>query len=521
MTTEFDDWLGGDPATVSPATARPATVSPATARSATARSTTARSALSYRSALLLCVAVAAHSVYRVYLASVVLAATVADSSEEAAEKAERIKRRGGAVFSSEVLEGVLRLAITAFPRAAEKATGAESRPGAFGTLLFFGGIAAAAAACRTVPALLAGVAPSRGRAGVSSPGGLAGLLASEAAGVAGRAALGLLLVIAAGVLSAGGSWRRWSLALFMAAVFVALEIAGAALGRAFEKDLLHYEPGESVSPLRRPELVERVKKLCADMGVPERASDVMVDLDDEENLNAFAMYRVIVLSKRTAMLPDVEHAAAIVAHEVGHVILQHVNKSTAIAAAMSAARFALVFFALILPGLPWGPAWLSSTLSTTTAPRSVALLYFVARPLFDELATLVALAYSRASELSADRVGIRAVGAKKYLEMLEILSAANPGLGDYYDKLLEHRMTHPPSGRRKAEAQAFGQRLESRVPSSASKVVGNAARPASALGMPTSLIETLAPEGAVRDDWSADTPRARSRAGHDNVEIII
>jgi Zn-dependent protease with chaperone function len=408
-----------------------------------------------------------------------------------ASAAEETKRRGGAVFASEVLEGVLRVAITVFPSATERLTGAATRPGAGGTLLFFGGIAAAAALCRTVPALLAGVAPSRGRAGVTSAGGLIGLIASEIVGVAGRAALGLLIVIAAGVVSAGGSWRRWSLALFMAAVFVALEVAGAALGRAFEKDLLHYEPGESVSPLRRPELVERVRKLCADMGVPEMASNVMVDLDDEENLNAFAMYKVIVLSKRTAMLPDVEHAAAIVAHEVAHVTLQHVNKSTAIEAAISAARFALVFCALILPGLPGGPAWLSSALGTTTAPRSVALLYFLARPVFDELAMLVALAYSRASELTADEVGIRAVGVKKYLEMLAMLNEANPGYSEYYDALLEHRMTHPPNRRRTDAAAAFGRRLEARGSSAA----GGAA-------YAKGVIETLAPAGAGPGAWA-------------------
>jgi Zn-dependent protease with chaperone function len=406
------------------------------------------------------------------------------TAARSASDADSVKRRGAAVVASEVLEGALRVAVAAFPAAAERLTGAASRPGPGGTLLFFGGIAAAAAACRTVPALLAGIAPSRGRAGVSSPGGLIGLLVSEAVGVAGRAALGLLIVIAAGVVSAGGSWRRWSLGLFMAAIFVSLELAGAALGRAVEKDLLRYEPGESVSPLRRPELVERVKRLCADMGVPELASNVMVDLDDEENLNAFAMYRVIVLSKRTAMLPDVEHAAAIVAHEVAHVILHHVNKSTAIDAAMSAARFALVFLALSLPGLSWGPAWLSATLSTTTAPRSVALLYFLVRPVFDEVATLVALAYSRASELTADAVGVKAVGAKKYLEMLEILSAANSGFGDYYDGLLEHRMTHPPSRRRYESAKAVGQRLAQSGPAAGKPDAFSA-----------SLVETFSAEG--------------------------
>ena len=406
-------------------------------------------------ALTLVAAVAVHSAYRIALSAVLLAADlslVRQARESGAggsaglTAADRAARVAQAAFASDVLAGLLRAGTVPLAGRIERLAGAWADPGAAGDLRFFGLLAVLAAACAVLPAALLNAAPSGFLIGKESPGGIWGLVLSEVAGALGKAFGAVLLCFFIDAVSSGGPWRRWGAALAIAGAFVAMEVAGTAFARSFEKDLLHYEPGESVRPLKRPELVARVKDLCAKLGMPEAASDVMVD-DEDDSLNAFAMTRVVVLSRTTAELPDVEHAAAIVAHELGHVSLKHVKKSVALDSALTLARFSLFFLVLILPSgaVPGGARWLSSALPLATLPRAAALFYSLARPLVDEVAKLAALWYSRASELSADRFGSDAVGREKYAEMLAKLGEANPGLGKPYDGLLAHRMTHPPA----------------------------------------------------------------------------
>jgi Zn-dependent protease with chaperone function len=392
---------------------------------------------------------AAHAAYSISVAALVLAANLR------VDKTDGVKAAAGAAFTTEALSGLLRASLVFVAPAIERLTGADARPGPRGHLVFFGAVAALLAGARILPAVFAGAAPSMVRLNSLSAGGLAVMAASEIAGALGKT-LGLLLFcLVADEAARRGGRGGLAIAGALAFAFVALEVGGLALAMWFERDLLEYEPGEAVRPLDRPELVKRVKTIAADMGMPEAAENVMVD-DADDSLNAFAMRRVVVLSRRTAALADVEHAAAVAAHELAHVKLRHVRKSTAMYSFVSAGRFALLFVALALPGLFAGPAalclpWIQMAIPLATASRSAGVLYVVARPLVDELGRAAALSLSRGAELAADRLGAEAVGQVKYVEMLRKLEEDAPGFGEPFERLLAHRMTHPPIDRRVAE----------------------------------------------------------------------
>jgi Zn-dependent protease with chaperone function len=390
---------------------------------------------------------AAHAAYSISVAALVLAANLR------VDKTDGVKAAAGAAFTTEALSGMLRASLVWLAPAIERLTGADTRPGPRGHLVFFGAVAALLAGARILPAVFAGAAPSMVRLNSLSAGGLAVMAASELAGALGKT-LGLLLFcLVADEAARRGGRGGLAIAGALAFAFVALEVGGLALAMWFERDLLEHEPGEAVRPLDRPELVKRVKAIAADMGMPEAAENVMVD-DADDSLNAFAMRRVVVLSRRTAALADVEHAAAVAAHELAHVKLRHVRKSTAMYSFVSAGRFALLFVALALPGLLLPPTtlpWIQTAIPLATASRSAGVLYVVARPLVDELGRAAALSLSRGAELAADRLGAEAVGQVKYVEMLRKLEEDAPGMGEPFERLLAHRMTHPPIDRRVAE----------------------------------------------------------------------
>jgi STE24 endopeptidase len=256
-----------------------------------------------------------------------------------------------------------------------------------------------------------------------------------------------LLIVLLWLIEAGGDFW-WLYAFALAELFL---LALMAIVPRFIAPLFN-----TFSPLPRQELEERIRAFMEKLGLALSGVFVMDGSRRSKHSNAYfsglgRTRRIVLFDTLLEILPD-EQVVAVLAHELGHRQLRHLQKGMLLSLAGLLASLWLAGRALLYP-----PLFTAFGFRVPGAAALLVLLAYYSHPLVFPLQPLLA-GWSRRRELAADRFALKAGIAPSVLgAALVTLSAGNLNVLPPHRLYSLYHDTHPPLAERLQAIAARGE----------------------------------------------------------------
>ncbi|MGA8161365.1 MAG: M48 family metallopeptidase [Acidobacteriaceae bacterium] len=194
------------------------------------------------------------------------------------------------------------------------------------------------------------------------------------------------------------TWWLWGAAATLAMVVVVIAMAPVYLMPIFNK----------VTRLNDPKVTEPILRMARANGIP--AKDVYeIDASRQTtrmsaNVSGFANTMRITLNDNLLRRGSPEEIQAVMGHEMGHYVLNHIPKSIMFLAIVTVVSFAYLFYGLQWALRRWGARW---GIHDFSDPAVLPLVFLLAGILFFVL-TPVMNTFTRTQEKEADMFGLNA-----------------------------------------------------------------------------------------------------------------